>query len=121
MNQALPPEPTEFQRRVLDHVMSAPNKMARATEVAAGAFPERWANPTSRGALAGHVAKAGARLVARGLLACVLPAKNHGSSPTLCGGFKAHPNGARTGKMLTMKRTEHLAPKPLSPDTPVRS
>lgn len=84
-----PTEPTEFQRKVLTYVMNAANRMASAREVAACAFPERWANRTGRGALVGHVAKAGDALVSMGLLACVLGPKDHWGSPKLCGSFNA--------------------------------
>lgn len=80
--------PTDFQRQVLTYVLSAPNQIASAREVAAYAFPERWAHSAGRGALVGHVARAGSALVAQGLLACILPAKDRWGTPKLCGGFK---------------------------------
>ncbi len=76
---------SELQCTVLDYVVKAPNQIASAREIAACAFPGKWGNRRGRGALVGHVARAGHVLVSVGLITCILPPKNRWGSPKLCG------------------------------------
>lgn len=53
---------TEFQRSILIAVPKGLNQMMSTWEIAQEAFPKRWRNPASRGALVGQIDKAGRKL-----------------------------------------------------------
>ncbi len=53
---------TEWQKRILKFLESAPNCMASTWEIAINVFPETWLRHSSRGALIGHIDRAGQKM-----------------------------------------------------------
>ena len=53
---------TEFQGRVLRYVISRGHHGADCWEIAQGEFPEKWKHRAGRGALVGHIDRAGSSL-----------------------------------------------------------
>ena len=52
---------TEFQKRILNYLKKCPNEMADLWEIAQAGFPEKWAHRSGRGALIGHIDRAGVK------------------------------------------------------------
>jgi hypothetical protein len=52
---------TEFQERILKFLEICPNEMANTWGIAVGAFPEKWNHRSGRGALIGHIDRAGVK------------------------------------------------------------
>lgn len=76
---------TAFQEAILAYLERAPNRMASTWAIGAGAFPDRWKNARSRGAMVAHIRNAGFSLVKAGRLECVLPPRNEHGAHWLCG------------------------------------
>ena len=55
-------ELTNFQKGVLWAVERGLNQMATTWEIAQVAFPEKWAKKSGRGALIGHIDRAGQKM-----------------------------------------------------------
>jgi hypothetical protein len=79
------PQPTEFQAKILEYVATAPNRQASTWVIAQDVFPARWNKPSGRGALIGHIVRAGHKLVQTGQLGCLLPPADQWGEHTLCG------------------------------------
>lgn len=75
---------TLFQQRVLEYLGGIRTSSASTWEVGQHAFPERWANPKSRGLLIAQVRSAGLTLEAAGDIAAVLPPKGSRGAAVLC-------------------------------------
>ena len=56
------PELTEFQKAILWAVERGVNRMASTWQIAQVAFPEKWKKPSGRGALIGHIDRAGQKM-----------------------------------------------------------
>ena len=52
-------ELTDFQQRIKAFLKICPNCMATTWEIAQEAFPEKWERRSGRGALIGHIDRAG--------------------------------------------------------------
>ena len=50
---------TDFQKRIIAVLHKFPNGMASTWSIAQAAFPEKWARQSGRGALIGHIDRAG--------------------------------------------------------------
>ena len=50
---------TEFQKRIIAVLYKFPNCMAGTWSIAMTAFPEKWERRSGRGALIGHIDRAG--------------------------------------------------------------
>lgn len=74
-------ELTEFQQAILAAVRRNPNQQASTWEIAQIAFPDRWAKRSGRGALIGHIDRAGQKMSD---LLVRLPAKDQYDSATFC-------------------------------------
>jgi len=61
---------TEFQQRIVEYLRDAPNQSAAIYDIAIRCFPEKWARRQGRGALTGHVRRAGYALEDAGLAVC---------------------------------------------------
>lgn len=76
---------TDFQRRIVDFLeRKALNGQADCWTIAQYVFPEKWARKSGRGALTGHIDRAGTKLVKLGVLACRLTPKTQFDSAVFC-------------------------------------
>jgi hypothetical protein len=72
-------ELTDFQKRIIALLKECSNRMATTWAIAEQAFPEKWAHRAGRGAIIGHIDRAG---VKAGLIR--LPPKDQYGEAMLC-------------------------------------
>ncbi len=72
-------EMTEFQKRIVKALAGFPNSQASTWEIATQVFPEKWEHRSGRGALIGHIDRAGQKV---GLIR--LPPKDEHGEAILC-------------------------------------
>ena len=53
---------TDFQQRIIQFLKAQPMTMESTWVIAQGAFPEKWAHRSGRGALIGHIDRAGQKV-----------------------------------------------------------
>jgi hypothetical protein len=75
---------TEFQRQILIILPRFANGMGSTWSIAQTAFPEKWQNKSSRGALISQILRAGHALSKNGEISCVLPADGKFGEAILC-------------------------------------
>lgn len=71
-------ELTDFQKAILWAVEQGTNQMASTWEIAQVAFPDKWKKRSGRGALIGHIDRAGQKM--SDILARLPPRDEHGEA-----------------------------------------